>query len=75
MGGVPNKQEGLIVYQNFTGCIENFYVNSTNLIREIKDSYESEYTPYRFQKINTIEACPVSVKLFYGSIGCDEMRG
>ncbi|KAL0271077.1 UNVERIFIED_CONTAM: hypothetical protein PYX00_008294 [Menopon gallinae] len=58
VGGVPNKQEGLIVYQNFTGCIENFYINSTNLIREIREAYESEYTPYRYQKINAIEACP-----------------
>lgn len=58
MGGVPNKQEGLIVTQNFTGCIENFFVNSTNLIREEKLALASGYD-YGMRKINTLDSCPV----------------
>ncbi|EEB13815.1 Contactin-associated protein 1 precursor, putative [Pediculus humanus corporis] len=56
IGGVPNKQEGLSVTQNFTGCIENFYVNSTNVIKEVKtvQAYGYDY----MQKINTLEICP-----------------
>lgn len=31
-GGVPTKEEGLDVNQNFTGCMENIYLNTTNFI-------------------------------------------
>ncbi|KYM97578.1 PREDICTED: neurexin-4 [Cyphomyrmex costatus] len=57
IGGVPNKQDGLVVIQNFTGCIENFYLNSTNIIRELKET-EIIDENLRYYKINTLYACP-----------------
>ncbi|XP_016966084.1 neurexin-4 isoform X2 [Drosophila biarmipes] len=57
LGGVPNVQEGLIVQQNFSGCLENIYFNSTNFIRVMKDSTELGEA-YVFTKVNTIYACP-----------------
>ena len=32
IGGVPHVEEGLVVYENFTGCIENMYLNHSNVI-------------------------------------------
>lgn len=59
VGGVPNIQEGLEdVVQNFTGCIENLYLNATNVIRQVKNAYES-YDSLRFEKVNTMYSCPV----------------
>ncbi|XP_004931219.1 neurexin-4 isoform X1 [Bombyx mandarina] len=57
IGGVPNLQEGLVVNQNFTGCIENMYLNATNVIQDLKKGYESG-EPFKFQKLNTLYACP-----------------
>ncbi|XP_075164291.1 neurexin-4 isoform X1 [Haematobia irritans] len=57
LGGVPNIQEGIYVTQNYSGCMENIYFNSTNFIREMKDSYERGES-YRFNKVNTVYACP-----------------
>lgn len=58
MGGVPNIQEGLVVVQNYTGCIENLYLNSTNLIQEVKDAFEYGES-YKYAKMNIIDYCPV----------------
>ncbi|GBP09577.1 Neurexin-4 [Eumeta japonica] len=57
IGGVPNFQEGLVVNQNFTGCIENMYLNATSVIQELKQGYEIG-EPLKFQKINTFFSCP-----------------
>ncbi|XP_065359085.1 neurexin-4 isoform X1 [Calliphora vicina] len=57
LGGVPNVQEGIFVTQNFTGCMENIFFNSTNFIRDMKDNYERGDT-YRYNKVNTVYACP-----------------
>lgn len=59
IGGVPNFQEGLVVYQNFTGCIENMYLNNTNVIQDLKQGYENGEA-FKFQKFNTLYSCPVS---------------
>lgn len=57
IGGVPNREEGLVVTQNFTGCIENIYLNTTNFIRELKAAFhEGQYS--RFEKVNTLYNCP-----------------
>ncbi|XP_062540681.1 neurexin-4 isoform X1 [Armigeres subalbatus] len=57
IGGVPNLQEGLIVQQNFTGCIENLYLNATNFIRDMKEAfYEGEHL--RYLKVNVNYNCP-----------------
>ena len=37
IGGVPFVQRGLVVYDNFTGCIENLYLNHTNVIASFQD--------------------------------------
>lgn len=59
MGGTPNLQEGMIVQQNFTGCMENIFLNTSNFIRELKDAFEwGEHL--RYKKINTLYSCPVS---------------
>lgn len=56
-GGVPTKEEGLDVNQNFTGCMENIYLNTTNFISELKAAYsEGQYS--RFEKVNTLYSCP-----------------
>ncbi|XP_015588334.1 neurexin-4 isoform X2 [Cephus cinctus] len=57
IGGVPNKQEGLVVNQNFTGCIDNFYLNSTNLIHDLRDA-EMTGENLRYHKVNIIYGCP-----------------
>lgn len=57
IGGVPTKEEGLVVTQNFTGCIENLYLNTTNFISEMKAAYdEGQYS--RFDKVNAFYNCP-----------------
>lgn len=57
VGGVPNMQEGLVVQQNFTGCIENLYFNASNFIREMKEAfYEGEHL--RYTKVNVNYNCP-----------------
>lgn len=53
-------QEGMVVQQNYTGCIENIYLNQTNFIQELKQAYEIGET-FRYSKINTLYSCPVSV--------------
>ncbi|XP_014094325.1 neurexin-4 isoform X2 [Bactrocera oleae] len=57
LGGVPNIQEGIIVTQNFTGCMENIFINSTNFVRAMKDSFEYG-DAYRYTKYHTVYACP-----------------
>lgn len=31
IGGVPYEGEGLITHENFTGCIDNMYINQTSV--------------------------------------------
>lgn len=57
VGGVPNMQEGLVVEQNYTGCIENLYLNSTNLIRAVREAYDYGET-YKYEKVNIKNNCP-----------------
>lgn len=60
VGGIPNVQEGILVTQNFTGCMENIFFNATNFISEMKQSYVygSDESSYRFEKVHTIYSCP-----------------
>jgi len=48
IGGVPHVEDGLVVFENFTGCIENMYLNHTNIIRSFSDRlyYEDKYYLY-----------------------------
>ncbi|XP_063906965.1 neurexin-4 isoform X1 [Zophobas morio] len=77
VGGVPNIQEGLEVVQNFTGCIQNLYLNATNLIREVKDAYEYNEA-LRFEKVNTMYSCPeppVIPVTFLTKESCARLKG
>ncbi|XP_037041687.1 neurexin-4 isoform X2 [Bradysia coprophila] len=57
IGGVPNMQEGMVVQQNYSGCIENLFLNSSNVIRDMKYAYEiGEY--FNYQKIHVGFNCP-----------------
>ncbi|XP_026281799.1 neurexin-4 isoform X3 [Frankliniella occidentalis] len=59
IGGIPNKQEGLMVNQNFTGCIENLYMNSTNLGHEMKveREYSYSYSAPRYYSQHVLFSC------------------
>ncbi|XP_050596211.1 neurexin-4 isoform X1 [Bombus affinis] len=57
IGGVPNKQDGLVVNQNFTGCIENFYLNATSIIHDLKETGITGEN-LRYYKVNTLYSCP-----------------
>ncbi|XP_059490529.1 neurexin-4 isoform X2 [Neocloeon triangulifer] len=57
IGGVPNQQEGLVVNRNFTGCVENLYLNATNFISAVKNPPEDDYH-FHFERINTLFSCP-----------------
>ncbi|XP_043205500.1 neurexin-4-like [Amphibalanus amphitrite] len=43
LGGVPYIQKGIVSPSNFSGCIENLYVNSTNFIGEVRERHR-DYT-------------------------------
>lgn len=55
--GVQNVQEGLIVEQNFTGCFENLYMNSTNFIRHLRIAFEVGER-LRFERVNALNSRP-----------------
>lgn len=46
-----------MVNQNFTGCIENFYLNSTNILSDLKEAEELGEN-LRYYKIGTKYTCP-----------------
>jgi len=48
IGGVPHVEDGLVVYENFTGCIENMYLNHSNVIAAFKDQFGYEDDFYRY---------------------------
>jgi hypothetical protein len=48
IGGVPHVEDGLVVHENFTGCIENMYLNHSNVIAAFKDQFGYEDDFYRY---------------------------
>ncbi|KAK4300982.1 hypothetical protein Pmani_026854 [Petrolisthes manimaculis] len=61
IGGVPNMQVGMKSRVNFTGCMENFFINSTAIIPEMRDAddyYSEYYRRPKYTKINTSPTCP-----------------
>ncbi|CAH1403187.1 unnamed protein product [Nezara viridula] len=60
IGGVPNIQEGLVVSQNFTGCLENLYFNGTNILSEVKSAYDTgdDWLLMKYKRVNTLYSCP-----------------
>lgn len=65
IGGIPTKQPGLQVHQNFTGCLENILINGTSLVYQMKhpEQYAQYYGKPTYSLINTEFTCPVSVAL------------
>jgi len=53
IGGVPYVQRGLVIYQNFTGCIENLYLNHTNVIAAYRDRLGNPYETEVFEYTST----------------------
>lgn len=45
------------MFQNYTGCLENLYLNQTNFIREMKEAYHYGEA-LRFNRYQTQYACP-----------------
>ncbi|XP_045603868.1 neurexin-4 [Procambarus clarkii] len=61
IGGVPNMQTGMKARVNFTGCIENLFINGTAIIPEMRDAddyYSYYYSRPKYTKINTVSTCP-----------------
>jgi contactin associated protein-like 2 len=45
------------VQQNYTGCVENLYLNRTNFIKEVREAYE-EGELSQYERFNTARNCP-----------------
>ncbi|XP_042220113.1 neurexin-4-like isoform X3 [Homarus americanus] len=61
IGGVPNRQPGMKARANFTGCMENLFINGTAIIPEMRDAddyYSSYYKRPKYTMINTNPTCP-----------------
>ncbi len=59
IGGVPHVEEGLVVYENFTGCIENMYLNHSNVIAGFKHGLGYDSQLYRYEDIGgVVRGCP-----------------
>ncbi|KAK7074570.1 putative band 4.1 ues' binding motif, partial [Halocaridina rubra] len=61
IGGVPNLQVGMKARVNFTGCMENLFINGTAIIPEMQDSddyYSYYYSRPKYSRINTSPTCP-----------------
>lgn len=70
-------QEGLVVIQNFTGCIENIYLNSTNFIRDMKHAGDIGRT-LQYGNVNTIFGCvdvPLTSVTFLTSQSFARLKG
>ena len=59
IGGSPHVEDGLVVYQNFTGCIENMYLNHSNVIAAFKDSLGYQDQFYNYENLGGVtKGCP-----------------
>jgi hypothetical protein len=58
IGGVPNVEDGLVIYENFTGCIENMYLNHSNVIAAFKDQFGYDDEFYNYGWLITLFWCP-----------------
>ena len=60
IGGAPHVEEGLVVFENFTGCIENMYLNHSNVIAAFnKPFYQDQLTQYEDAGANKVgQSCP-----------------
>ncbi|XP_076366495.1 neurexin-4 isoform X2 [Tachypleus tridentatus] len=63
IGGLPNfNQDGLVVAANFTGCVENLFINHTNVVAELKadDGYFFEKQGEIFYSCRYEQVIPVT---------------
>ncbi|XP_042887736.1 neurexin-4-like, partial [Penaeus japonicus] len=61
IGGVPNLQPGMVARVNFTGCMENLFINGTAIIPEMRDAddyYSYYYQRPKYTRINISNTCP-----------------
>ena len=58
IGGVPHVEEGLVIYENFTGCIKNMYLNHSNVIAGYKDglAYDDRFYNYE-ERGGVVKGC------------------
>ncbi len=54
IGGVPHVEDGLVVYENFTGCIENMYLNHSNVITSFINRFGYEDRFYSYEDIGGV---------------------
>ena len=54
IGGLPYVQSGLVIYKNFTGCMENLYLNHSNVFAANVDRTGWE----TLTKLNCIDTTP-----------------
>ena len=59
IGGVPHTEEGLVVHENFTGCIENMYLNHSNVIAGFKHGVAYDDRFYNYADVGgVVRGCP-----------------
>lgn len=63
IGGVPTMQKGINARFNFTGCMENLFINGTSIIQEItgseaNDNYQYYYSIPKYVKTKIGKVCP-----------------
>ena len=51
---MPYIKEGVRVFSNFTGCVQNFYLNSSNFIGELRQGNRDDFSSY-----GALANCPV----------------
>ncbi|XP_050739952.1 neurexin-4-like isoform X2 [Eriocheir sinensis] len=64
IGGVPNLQLGMKARVNFTGCMENLFINGTAIIPEMlkaDDYYSYYYSRPKYTLINTARVCEFGI--------------
>lgn len=60
IGAVPNMQPGLKARVNFTGCMENLFINGTSSFKKLREGGGGfYYGEPEYEKFNLISGCPV----------------
>jgi contactin associated protein-like 2 len=61
IGGVPHvEKKGLVIYENFTGCIESMYLNHSSVIAGFKHGIAYDDKFYNYEDMGGVtHGCPV----------------
>ena len=54
IGGVPHMENGIVVHENFTGCIENMYLNHSNVIAGFNHGVAYDDRFYNYEAVGRI---------------------